>query len=71
MLFLGDYVDRGVDGIEVCILLFAIKICMPHEMNLLRGNHESRAMTEDFTFRQEVLGKFDIEVYNMFMDVFD
>ena len=40
-------------------------------MNLLRGNHESRAMTEDFTFRQEVLDKFDQEVYEMFIDVFD
>jgi len=40
-------------------------------MNLLRGNHESRAMTEDFTFRQEVIDKFDQEVYEMFMDVFD
>jgi serine/threonine-protein phosphatase 2B catalytic subunit len=40
-------------------------------MNLLRGNHESRSMTTDFTFREEVLEKFDEEVYEMFMDVFD
>lgn len=40
-------------------------------MNLLRGNHESRSMTEDFTFRSEVINKFDQEVYELFMEVFD
>jgi serine/threonine-protein phosphatase 2B catalytic subunit len=28
-------------------------------------------MTESFTFREEVINRFDIEVYNMFMDLFD
>ena len=50
-LFLGDYVDRGIYGIEVCLLLFAIKLNQPKSFVLLRGNHESRNMTEAFTFR--------------------
>jgi serine/threonine-protein phosphatase 2B catalytic subunit len=54
-LFLGDYVDRGIFGIEVCLLLFAIKLNCPKSVVLLRGNHESRNMTESFTFREEVL----------------
>lgn len=54
-LFLGDYVDRGIFGIEVCILLFSIKLNFPKNVVLLRGNHESRNMTETFTFRDEVL----------------
>ena len=54
-LFLGDYVDRGIQGIEVCILLFALKLNFPSNVVLLRGNHESRNMTETFTFRDEVL----------------
>jgi serine/threonine-protein phosphatase 2B catalytic subunit len=39
---------------------------------MLRGNHESRAMTEHFTFRQEILHKFDDEeIYELFIEVFD
>jgi serine/threonine-protein phosphatase 2B catalytic subunit len=48
---LGDYVDRGILGIEVCLLLFSIKISNPKSVVILRGNHESRNMTEAFTFR--------------------
>ena len=70
-LFMGDYVDRGIFGIDVCILLFAIKLNYPKNVVLLRGNHESRNMTETFTFREEVLQRFDIEIYDLFMEVFD
>lgn len=70
-LFMGDYVDRGIFGIEVCILLFAIKLNFPKSVVLLRGNHESRNMTETFTFREEVLNRFDMEIYDFFMEVFD
>ena len=38
---------------------------------MLRGNHESRAMTEMFTFRDEVLENYDVEVYDNFMETFD
>ena len=54
-LFLGDYVDRGIYGVEVMLLLMAIKINYPKNVIILRGNHESRNMTENFTFRDEVI----------------
>ena len=39
---------------------------------MLRGNHESRAMTEHFTFRQEILNKFKSEeVYEKFIEAFE
>ena len=70
-LFLGDYVDRGIMGVEVCLLLFSMKINYPKTFLLLRGNHESRNMTEAFTFKDEVLAIYDEEVYELFMEVFD
>lgn len=39
---------------------------------MLRGNHESRAMTEHFTFRTEVLSKYkEQEVYELFIESFE
>ena len=60
-LFLGDYVDRGIFGLECVLLLLAIKSNHPKEFVMLRGNHESRGMTEHFSFRNEVLDKLDDE----------
>ncbi len=38
---------------------------------MLRGNHESRKMTEHFTFREEVINKYDEETYELFAELFD
>ena len=53
------------------MLLFCLKIDQPHVITLLRGNHESRSMTETFTFRDEVMQRYDVETYDLFMDTFD
>jgi len=43
----------------------------PKNVVLLRGNHESRNMTENFTFREEVISRYDNDIYNLFMECFD
>jgi serine/threonine-protein phosphatase 2B catalytic subunit len=70
-LFLGDYVDRGVYGVECMLLLMAIKLNYPANVILLRGNHESRNMTENFTFRSECIARYDMDTYNLMMELFD
>lgn len=70
-LFLGDYVDRGSFSVEVTALLYAIKIRHPKRVRMLRGNHECRQMTTFFNFREECEYKYDISVYNAFMESFD
>ena len=70
-LFLGDYVDRGIFGVQIILLLMSIKINFPTNIILLRGNHESRSMTENFTFRQEVIDLYDEQTYDVMMELFD
>lgn len=54
-VFLGDYVDRGGNGPEVVCYLTALKIKYPSNVVLLRGNHETREMTEMFNFRKQCI----------------
>ena len=70
-MFLGNYINKGLEGIEVLIYLTALKINFPKQVQLLRGNHETRQMTENFTFRKECLEKYDVEVYENIMEMFD
>lgn len=70
-LFLGDYVDRGAWSTEVALMLMALKVAYPQQINLLRGNHEAREITARYGFREDCLRKYDAEVYDMFMRAFD
>lgn len=40
-VFDGDFVDRGAWGLEIVLLLAALKLAAPTCVALVRGNHES------------------------------
>ncbi|KAA6370711.1 MAG: putative Serine/threonine-protein phosphatase [Streblomastix strix] len=69
-IFLGDYVDRGLQSVEVLILLLAFKCIYPDKVILLRGNHENDYENIHFGFKEEVLQKYTIEIYEQFQSIF-
>lgn len=45
-LFLGDYTNVGYHGVETITLLLCLKIRYPSRITLLRGNHDTRNLTQ-------------------------
>jgi predicted phosphodiesterase len=69
-VFLGDYADRGPAQIETINLVMALAVSDPDRVLLLRGNHESDEIAQQYGFYTEVTRKFSFDVYSKYLEVF-
>jgi hypothetical protein len=71
ILFLGDIVDRGIYALEILSILFEFMIRdTEYRLIINRGNHEELIINENYGFKNEVISKHSISLWNKINDIF-
>ena len=61
LIFLGDYTDRGLYGVEVLYTLLRLKLANPDRVHFVRGNHEDVSLVARYGFLAEGRAKYGAE----------
>lgn len=56
LIFLGDYVDRGKDRLNLINKIVFLKYLLPNNIHLLRGNHELYIVDENGNYFSPMVG---------------
>ncbi|KAA6379492.1 MAG: putative Serine/threonine-protein phosphatase 6 catalytic subunit [Streblomastix strix] len=71
-IFMGDYVDRGRYSLETLSYLLCLKAKYPDRIYLLRGNHETRQISNTYGFFDDCMKQYgNIFPWTKCMEVFD
>ncbi len=68
---MGDFVDRRFNSVETFVLLLALKVRYPGRITLIRGNHETRQITQAYGFYDECMKKYgNINVWRYCTEIY-
>ncbi|KAH0786191.1 Ser/Thr protein phosphatase [Histomonas meleagridis] len=71
-LFLGDFVDRGPESLNVISIILSFMCLYPQHIFLIRGNHEFSHINHVYGFHQEINQKYNSEeLWTQFQQVFN
>jgi Ca2+-binding EF-hand superfamily protein len=70
LVFNGDFVDRGPAGVEVLLSLYIMKLCWPKNIFIHRGNHELESINRKYNFADQVIKKYDEDLFGLIQDSF-
>lgn len=71
ILFLGNYIGSGGFNCECALLVLFLKICFPTHVHLIRGNNETKVMTEVFKLKEECMKKYGPNLYHLLLTTFN